>query len=261
MDDSTVAISRTVQGPAGPSFQYESHTALNIQSNTVPVVLSQRRPNVERELPIFADFLLPDQYDQHLYTIKRDLGDATATRRFVPLMPYRISKRLMDNSFTDVMAEYQLLDLPSFMMLLDAQYAASSVDPADNSAQWALVNAVLALAIRFKMAPGSENSLSDIPRGYYQNAITVTPDLILQAPSLLSIQALLVMAIFARDIGDRQAFVMLANNASHQLKLFTSNAADTRQLVSYGRTCEVVNILNEVIAGENRTHTASDIYR
>ncbi|KAI1759415.1 hypothetical protein GGR53DRAFT_471365 [Hypoxylon sp. FL1150] len=78
----------------------------------------------------FADFRLPDQYIKHLHTIERDLGEVAATQRFVPLQ----------------------------------QYVANSVDSADDSAQWDFVNAVMAIAIRPKMAPGSEDCLSDIPR-------------------------------------------------------------------------------------------------
>ncbi|KAI1772853.1 hypothetical protein F4818DRAFT_126631 [Hypoxylon cercidicola] len=246
--------------PTGPSFHHEAPMAQSgLQSNTIPVLPSQRRGSVGDRPPIFVDFLLPDQFAKHLDTIKRDLGEATASRRFVPLMPYRISMRLMENAFAEIMAEYKLLDLPSFMALLDAQYAASPVDPADNSARWAIVNAIIALAVRSKTAPGSEHCLSDIPRGYYQNALTVIPDLILRAPSLLSIQALLAMAIFARNISDRQAFVMLASNASRQLELFTSVTIDPEEMVRYERTCGVLHILNQVIGSENRPRTQPPI--
>lgn len=260
-DDSIALIPTPAQELAGPSFHHEAPMVSSLQSNAVSMLPSQRRASAGNGLPIFVDFLLPDQYGKHLNTIKRDLGEATAARRFMPLMPHRISKRLMENTFAEITAEYQLLDQPSFMALLDAQYAASPVNPADNPARWALVNAVVALAIRSKTAPGSEDCLSDIPRRYYQNAVTVIPDLILQVPSLLAIQALLSMALFAKNIRDRQAFVVLANNASRQLELlFTSGAVvDPREAVSYERTCEVVNMLNQVIGGENRTRTQPSI--
>ncbi|KAK7421108.1 hypothetical protein QQZ08_010112 [Neonectria magnoliae] len=114
-----------------------------------------------------------------------------------PLLPLAVSRRLIQNSAAEVMAEHQLLALQSFVTLLDAQYATSSVDHAGKPARWALVNTVIALALRVKTAPGSEAKLSDIPRAYYRNATTVIPDLILQDSSLLLIQALLTMAIFS----------------------------------------------------------------
>ncbi|XXH00630.1 hypothetical protein Hte_006978 [Hypoxylon texense] len=261
-ESSVAVISRPMKDQIDPSSYHEALPIPDLQSNSVYMPPSQKQSSVKNGLPIFADFLLPDQYGKHLNTIKRELGKATATRRFVPLMPYHISKRLMENTFATITGEHQLLDQPSFIALLDAQYAASPVDPADSPARWALVSAVVALAIRSKTAPGSEGCLSDIPRGYYQNAITVLPDLILQAPILLAIQALLAMALFAKNIRDRQAFVMLANNASRQLELFFTSGAvvDPNEAVSYERACGVVKMLNlEVVGSENRARTQPPI--
>ncbi|KAK4139686.1 uncharacterized protein C8A04DRAFT_40520 [Dichotomopilus funicola] len=117
------------------------------------------------------------------------------------------------------MGGYQLLDQPSFVTLLEEHYAASPVDPADSPARWALVNAVIGLMLRAKIAPGAETELSRYPRAFYRNATAVIPELILQDPSLLSIQALLAMAMFAEATSDTRSFVMLATTASRQLEL------------------------------------------
>lgn len=130
------------------------------------------------------------------------------------------------------MAEDQLLDLSNFMTLLEAQYASSPLGPADNPSRWAIVNSIIALAMRVKTAPGSEAALSDITHAFYQNAVKVTPELILQDPSLLSIQALLAMAMFAQYIPGKQAFRMLTTNASRQLEILSLSWAD--QLIGLG---------------------------
>ncbi|KAF3769797.1 hypothetical protein M406DRAFT_325280 [Cryphonectria parasitica EP155] len=125
------------------------------------------------------------------------------------------------------MAEYQLLAMPSFLALLDAQYAASAAGPAGQPARWGLVNAVLATALRSKIAPGAEAELSVVANAFYRNAISVIQELILQQPSLLSIQALLAMAIFAKDIPDTQAYYMLSTNASRQVESFDISSSTT----------------------------------
>lgn len=140
----------------------------------------------------------------------------------------------MRNTFTEIMAEHQLIDLSDFMALLDAQHAASSTGPADNPARWAIINAVIAIALRYKTAPGSEGELSDIQHGYYRNATAVIPDLILQDASLLSIQALLAMAIFASGIPDTQASVMLVTNASRQLEMFSRGQSLSGRVLETG---------------------------
>ncbi|KAI2630860.1 hypothetical protein GGR54DRAFT_648420 [Hypoxylon sp. NC1633] len=125
----------------------------------------------------------------------------------------------------------------NFTVLLDAQYAASTTDATDHSARWTVVNAMLAVAIQFKTALGSEGCLSDI-----------------LPPNLLSIQALLAMAIFARNTADRQAFVMLATNASQQLELFGSQTLDPMEADQHGQALRVVLVLRDEIRVE-ATHT------
>ncbi|KAF7563961.1 hypothetical protein G7046_g148 [Stylonectria norvegica] len=170
---------------------------------------------------VFPDFLLPDVYGTNLKNLRASLGEDSFGREVTPLLPLVVSRRLIENSFIEIMADYQLLDLTSFLALLDAQCADSLTDPAGLPARWALVNAVLALALRAKTAPGSEAELSEIPRAYYRNATTVIPNLILQASTSISIQALLAMAIFARGTSDTQAFITLSTNASRLLELFS----------------------------------------
>jgi hypothetical protein len=182
---------------------------------------SQKQVSVNIRMPILPDFLLSGTFDQQLKSFKITIAEAAAARNFIPLMPLPISRRLIGNSFADIMAEHQLLDLSDFLMLLEDQYAASSLDPADDPARWAVINAIVALGVRFKTAPGSETAFSDITHGFYQNATRVVPELILQDPSLLSIQALLAMAMLARHIPDIRAFIMLATNASRQLELLS----------------------------------------
>ena len=187
---------------------------------TAPVLdLSQPHVGITNPIPIVADFLLPGAYDEHLKTLKTRIGEADPSRRLTPLLPQHIARRLIENTFTEVMESHPLMDHSNFVMLLEDQYAASLSGPANCPARWAIVNAVLALAIRAKMAPGSENTLSDIPDGFFQNAIAVIPDIILRVPSMLSVQAFLSMAMVAQGLPSSHVFVMLVSNASRQLEL------------------------------------------
>ncbi|KPM36225.1 hypothetical protein AK830_g10351 [Neonectria ditissima] len=212
-----------VRGPAGSASLELSilhHDSSPAQTRT-SVDRSLMQENIKNGSAVFPEFLLPNVYGKNLTELRTSIGGEGFGDKITPLLPLAVSRRLIQNSFTDVMAEHQLLDLRSFVALLNAQYAVSSVDPGGNPARWALVNAVIALALRVKTAPGSEAELSDIPRAYYRNATTVIPDLILHDSSLLSIQALLAMAMFAQGTSDTQAFVTLSTNASRQLELLS----------------------------------------
>lgn len=156
---------------------------------------------------------------------------------------------MIENSFHEIMAENQLLSLPSFILLLDSQYEVSSTGPGGYPARWALVNAIIAMALRFKTAPGSEGDLSPIAHASYQNATAVIPQLILQDPSFLSIEALLAMAMSAQGTPDNQAFIVLVINASRLRELLRmsseSSLAELGVVGQYERICEIAHAFDE----------------
>ncbi|KAI0550126.1 hypothetical protein F4679DRAFT_220518 [Xylaria curta] len=175
--------------------------------------------NDKKTLTIFPQFLLSKSLATDIKTFKVEIKNATSKGKYSPLMPLHISRRLVENSFTDIIHQPQFISLENFIELLDAQYADDTTSPGDDAARWAVVNSVIALAGRFKTAAGSEADMSPITLGFYRNASLVIHQLILHKPSLLSIQALLSMAIFARGIPDLEAFIMLAKNAFNQLDI------------------------------------------
>ncbi|TRX91832.1 hypothetical protein FHL15_007385 [Xylaria flabelliformis] len=186
-----------------------------ISSAYIPVTnLSAKDP-----LTIFPQFLLSKNLAADIRALKTEIGNATSAGKYSPLMPLHISKTLVENSFTDIIPQPQFITLETFNKLLDSQYVDDTTGPGDNAARWAVVNSVIALAGRFKTAAGSEADMSPITLGFYRNASLVIHQLILHKPSLLSIQALLSMAIFARGIPDLEAFIMLAKNAFNQLNI------------------------------------------
>lgn len=187
-------------------YSFEPAGALSTLRGSLPTVSSW-------------NFLVPGVHEMRT-AMETNIQDVLSGRRqFTSLPPQYISKRIITNTFQDVMTEYQVIELSSVLLLLEEQYEVSIVGPANHYPRWALVNAVIAIALRAKIAPGAEPELSTYPRAFYLNATTVLPDLILQQPSLLSVQALLAIAIFAREVPGTHAFVTLATNALRQLEL------------------------------------------
>ncbi|KAI0862349.1 hypothetical protein F4860DRAFT_125453 [Xylaria cubensis] len=186
-----------------------------ISSADMPVT----NPSAKISLTIFPQFLLSRNLAADIRALKKEIGNATSAGRYSPLMPLHISKTLVAESFTDIIPQPQFITLENFNKLLDTQYVDDMTGPGDDAARWAVVNSVIALAGRFKTAAGSEADMSPITLGFYRNASLVIHQLILHKPSLLSIQALLSMAIFARGIPDLEAFIMLAKNAFNQLDI------------------------------------------
>ncbi|KAI1321671.1 hypothetical protein F5Y16DRAFT_405120 [Xylariaceae sp. FL0255] len=165
--------------------------------------------------------LLPGTFKHNLEAFKTELGKAKVNKDFYPLIPLSLARQLIQNSYAGVLGAHAFIRLPDLLELLDAQYNNENpMEPGDNPGRWAVVNAVVALSVRFKTAAGAELEFSPVAMSGYHNATMVVHSLILQAPSLLTIQALLAMALFARGIPDQQAFVMLATNASSQFEIW-----------------------------------------
>ncbi|KAI0102567.1 hypothetical protein GGR51DRAFT_287006 [Nemania sp. FL0031] len=180
--------------------------------------LSPTHLHHKKPLSIFPYFLLSNTFAQYISTFKSEIREATARGGFSPLMPRHISKHLIEHSFAEIMPEPHILSLESFTQLLESQYDDNTVSPGQDVVRWAVVNGVIALAGMSKVAPGSEDDMAPIHLSFYRNARLVLPQLIGQRPSLLSAQAIIVMAMFARGIPDAETFAMLMRNAFHQLE-------------------------------------------
>ncbi|KAI0442073.1 hypothetical protein F4803DRAFT_520812 [Xylaria telfairii] len=198
--------------------------------------------NGTRALTIFPQFLLSKTFAQDIRAFKTEINDATFTGGYSPLMPLHISKRLVENSFAGIIPNPQFISLETFLELLEAQHADSTTGPGEDAARWAVVNGVIAIAGRFKTAAGSEAEMSPITLGFYRNASLVIHQLILQKPSLLSVQALLSMAVFARGTPDKEAFIMLASNALNQLEILLR----TRSLSAEGEFAQVYRFASQL---------------
>jgi hypothetical protein len=176
---------------------------------------------IESEYPrsIFPSFLNSASFMQDMQQVKASIGQVGREKGYTPLLPIHVSKRLLGNCFDDITRGYPIMKRSHILSLLEAQHRASPAGPGVEPATWAVVNAFLAVALRSKIASGSETALFPIAKAYYDNATMVLHDLILGEPTLLSVQALLAMALFARSESATWPVIMLVSNASRLLDL------------------------------------------
>lgn len=89
--------------------------------------------------------------------------------------------------------------------------------------------------------------MSDVVDGFCRNGTAALPELLLDQPSLLTVQALLAMVMFAKGIPDVQAFIVFATNASRMLQLFSLESEflglvmELEDLEQYGKVCDCVS--------------------
>lgn len=147
-------------------------------------------------------------------------GDLFQRRIFRQLPPKNEAVSLLKDFFENFNCMFPLYHQPTFMHLVERQY---SRDPYEGSGWWASLNVALAIAHRLRvmsnLVPHEEDEKA---WGYLKNAMAVCTELTLRNTDLLSVQALLGMALFLQGTPNPQPtffLVAAAIRSSHSIGL------------------------------------------
>jgi hypothetical protein len=141
----------------------------------------------------------------------------------LPSKPEAMS--LLKDYFENFNCMFPLFHQPTFMHLVEKQY---SDDPYEGSGWWASLNVVFATAHRLrvmsKLVPQEEDNKA---WAYMKNAMGVLSELMMRNTDLLSVQALLGMALFMQGTPNPQpSFLLIAAaiRLSHSIGLHKSGS-------------------------------------
>ncbi|KAG7122952.1 ABC-transporter-regulating transcription factor like protein [Verticillium longisporum] len=128
---------------------------------------------------------------------------------FRPLPPKAEALSLLKDFFENFNCMFPLFHQPTFMHLVERQY---SNDPYEGSGWWASLNCALAFAHRLRvmsnLVPQEED---DKAWAYLKNAMAIFPELTMRNTDLLTVQALLAMALFLQGTPNPQpTFILVA---------------------------------------------------
>ncbi|KAL7959682.1 fungal-specific transcription factor domain-containing protein [Trichoderma compactum] len=139
---------------------------------------------------------------------------------FRPLPSKPEAMSLLKDFFENFNCMFPLFHQPTFMHLVERQY---SDDPYQGSGWWASLNCALAIAHRLRvmsnLVPQEEDEKA---WGYLKNAMSVFAELTMRNTDLLSVQALLGMALFMQGTPNPQPTFLLiaaAIRLSHSIGL------------------------------------------
>ncbi|CAK7220105.1 hypothetical protein SBRCBS47491_004076 [Sporothrix bragantina] len=139
---------------------------------------------------------------------------------FRPLPSKPEAMSLLKDFFENFNCMFPLFHQPTFMHLVERQY---SKDPYEGSGWWASLNVALAIAHRLRvmsnLVPQEED---DKAWAYLKNAMAVFSELAMRNTDLLSVQALLGMALFMQGTPNPQPTFLLiaaAIRLSHSIGL------------------------------------------
>lgn len=163
-------------------------------------------------------------------------GDIFERRVYQSLPSKPETLALLKDYFENFNCIFPLFHQATFMHLVDRQY---SDDPYDGSGWWASLNIALAIAHRLRVMSNLVSKDADAKGWMFlKNAMAVYPELTMRNTDLLSVQALLGMALFMQGTPNPQpSFVLVAAaiRLSHSIGLhkrgstFNLNNAEVEQ--------------------------------
>ncbi|OHW91697.1 fungal specific transcription factor domain-containing protein [Colletotrichum incanum] len=161
----------------------------------------------------FQQMISEVSLDDHKWTAWKPEVFSDLFRRpiFRPLPPKAEALSLLKDFFENFNCMFPLFHQPTFMHLVERQY---SDDPYEGTGWWASLNCALAFAHRLRvmsnLVPQEED---DKAWGYIKNALGTFAELTMRNTDLLSVQALLGMALFMQGTPNPQPTVLLVATA------------------------------------------------
>ncbi|KAK2067922.1 hypothetical protein P8C59_001621 [Phyllachora maydis] len=160
----------------------------------------------------FSRMITDVSIDDHKWTAwKPDIFQDIFRRPvFIDLPPKPETSSLLKDYFENFNYMFPLFHQPTFMHLVERQY---SNDPYQGSGWWASLNVVLAIAYRLRvmshLVPAEEDNKA---WSYLKNAMGVLSELTMRNTDLLSVQALLGIAMFMQGTPNPQpSFLLIAS--------------------------------------------------
>ncbi|KAK6220756.1 hypothetical protein LQW54_001948 [Pestalotiopsis sp. IQ-011] len=175
----------------------------------------------------FQNMISEVSIDDHKWTRWKPEIFADVFRRpvYIPLPPKPEAMSLLKDYFENFNCMFPVFHQPTFMHLVEKQY---SNEPYEGSGWWASLNVVLATAHRLrvmsKLVPEEEDQKA---WAYMKNAMGVFAELTMRNTDLLSVQALLGMALFMQGTPNPQpSFLLIAAaiRLSHSIGLHKSGS-------------------------------------
>ncbi|KAF6836127.1 fungal specific transcription factor domain-containing protein [Colletotrichum plurivorum] len=159
----------------------------------------------------FQQMISEVSIDDHKWTAWKPevFNDLFRRPIFRPLPPKTEALSLLKDYFENFNCMFPLFHQPTFMHLVERQY---SDDPYEGTGWWASLNCALAFAHRLRvmsnLVPQEEDEKA---WGYIKNALGTFAELTMRNTDLLSVQALLGMALFMQGTPNPQpTFVLVA---------------------------------------------------
>ncbi|KIV93863.1 hypothetical protein, variant 2 [Exophiala mesophila] len=200
-------------------------SSLSTASRCEPLCIKSTELGKDLLIAKLPAFLAPHSFKSNLETVQAALDKARSRDEYSSILPDNIARHLIEASFEEISLPRSVVaSRLELTALFDQQRRECPKDPGSNPAIWVLINAAIALAIRAKTVDTPALRLSEIASAYHRNATKALGQVLLAPPSVLSVRALLAMAVASRVETGQLAALILANSAKLVLEAILSQS-------------------------------------
>ncbi len=140
-------------------------------------------------------------------------------RLYIPLPPQNETTNLLRVFLDEVNATLPIFQKESLVAIYERQFPVDR--NSEEPAWWACLNAILAIATQRKATNDAFRMVSKFSWAFFKNAFSVLDEIISTDPSLLAVQALLVMAVFLRGTVDTRTLAQLVSVAARMIRIIS----------------------------------------
>ena len=157
---------------------------------------------------------------------------------FIPMFPKNEVLPLVEVFLDEVNITFPLFHKQTLLAMCQDRL------PVDGNSQdaawWACLNTIIAISIRLKSTNNAFRRVSDFSWSFFKNAFAVYQEITANEPSILSVQAILAMAIFTTTSTDTRTTALLASTAIGMIQIIGLHREDNKLSIIQAEQCRRV---------------------
>ncbi|KAF5010313.1 hypothetical protein FDECE_3518 [Fusarium decemcellulare] len=137
---------------------------------------------------------------------------------FTPVHSQSLLQHFVTSALDSINTIYPLFTTESLTEMFHQQFRAGPRNCNDNPPAWAIINALIATGVQWKMEHDGWDKLIPIAWTFFKNAFSIFPELLLRGNDIASCQAMLAMALFTSGTADSRMTSSLTTSLARLLQ-------------------------------------------
>ncbi|KAJ3536091.1 hypothetical protein NM208_g6868 [Fusarium decemcellulare] len=190
-----------------PSATDTRHSSQTLQESLHaldgPMDISNHGFNIQQSNPRLLSFPIIPGTPSDVNLFRAQLDTSGFQRQvFTPVHSQSLLQHFVTNALDSINVIYPLFTTESLTEIFHQQFRAGPRNCNNNPPAWAVINALIATGVQWKMEHDGWDKLMPIAWTFFKNAFSIFPELLVRGNDIASCQAMLAMALFTSGTAD-----------------------------------------------------------